>query len=92
MIGRCVSWRSYKGYGFIKGDDMRMYFVHISDVWDKNADGNRDLIQYGKYEFEPIETVKGWRAIDVRRCRNEKSDSDSGGDALPILSNDSDGG
>ena len=92
MIGRCVSWKNDKGYGFIKGDDMRMYFVHISDVWDANIVGNRNLIQYAKYEFEPIETVKGWKAIDVRRYQNEESNSYSRNNDFPVLPDDGDGG
>ena len=59
-------WNEEKGLGFIKGDDGVEYFIHYSGV---KGQGKRNLVRDEEVDFEPVETVKGPRAVEVLRGR-----------------------
>ena len=61
MRGRVTSFLTEKGYGFIRGDDGRDYFVHLDDVA-----GHVPLVDSQVVMFETTTTAKGYRARSVR--------------------------
>ena len=51
-----VNWfDTQKGYGFIKGEDGKEYFVHVSELPDQS----KGLIENQKVSFEPGEGDRG---------------------------------
>lgn len=62
MKGKVVRLMQDKGFGFIRGEDGREYFVHRSAF--KNADF-ADVDEGREVEFEDSEGLKGLRAEDV---------------------------
>ncbi|MCQ4697992.1 cold shock domain-containing protein [Paeniclostridium sordellii] len=54
-----------KGYGFIKGDNMEEYFFHISSI---SKSEEKNMLREGmKVSFNPTESYKGKRAINVKK-------------------------
>lgn len=66
MRGKVVRYFDQKGYGFIKGDDDKVYFFHISKV-KPNKDGNKRIEQGDKVEFNSIVQQKGEMAVNIWR-------------------------
>ncbi|HJE02781.1 MAG TPA: cold shock domain-containing protein [Aliarcobacter thereius] len=63
MRGNIKTYLQEKKYGFIKGDDNKDYFFHISSLKDKNKE---DSLCEGLYlEFEQKATPKGYNAINI---------------------------
>lgn len=55
-------------YAFIKGDDGKEYFLHISefkDQWDR-LEATIAMKTFAKVEFESASTSKGLRAVNCR--------------------------
>ena len=62
LCGSVKGFSSTLRYGFITGDDGRDYFVHISQIADQNRNS---LSPHQRVEFTPIQTERGFQAIDV---------------------------
>lgn len=60
MEGIVNSFLPSKGYGFLRGDDGRDYFVHHSDIVGEHA-----VIEGQRVAFEESATPKGYRARRV---------------------------
>lgn len=61
MEGTISSFLPSKGYGFLRGDDGRDYFVHGNDILERQA-----VIEGQRVAFEEAATPKGYRARRVR--------------------------
>lgn len=61
MEGTVNSFLTSKGYGFLRGDDGRDYFVHHRDIVGANP-----VIEGQRVAFEESATPKGYRARRVR--------------------------
>ena len=61
MEGTISSFLPGKGYGFLRGDDGRDYFVHRNDVIEPRA-----VVEGQRVVFEESATPKGYRARRVR--------------------------
>lgn len=61
MEGTVSSFLVSKGYGFLRGDDGRDYFVHHRDIVGVDA-----VIEGQRVAFEEAATPKGYRARRVR--------------------------
>jgi len=61
MEGTVSSFLASKGYGFLRGDDGRDYFVHHRDIVGADA-----VIEGQRVAFEEAATPKGYRARRVR--------------------------
>lgn len=73
-----VKWYNVKkGYGFVKGEDGKDYFVHFSALKP-----GAKLFENTKVDFEATDTEKGLQAKDVN--------SIGGADAPPERSHDDD--
>ena len=59
--GVVKSYFEAKGYGFIRARGVERFF-HISDVRSEHPEG---IIPGARAEFEPTQTSKGARAVDV---------------------------
>lgn len=65
MNGIITSFYIEKGYGFIKGDNMEEYFFHISSI---SKYEEKNMLREGmKVSFNPTESDKGKRAINVKK-------------------------
>ncbi len=62
MKGTIKWFNPRKGFGFIKGEDDKEYFVHVSQV-PQDASLNED----DEVEFETEETDKGLQAQKVKK-------------------------
>ena len=60
MEGTVKFFNKLKGFGFIKGDDERDYFVHVSFIG-----GGKYLQENDRVSFEGVEDEKGLKAKDV---------------------------
>lgn len=60
--GSVTYFNESKGYGFIRDDEGREFFVHHSAI---QADGFRTLNQGEMVEFDPIVGQRGSRAANV---------------------------
>lgn len=67
MTGTVKSWSRERGWGFVLAAG-RSYFCHYKDVSPAlaSADGRRNLTVGREVEFEPAETDRGPKALDVR--------------------------
>ena len=65
MRGTVLWWTSEKGYGKIKGDDEKYYFVHYSCV-RRDGSGKVNLEKDEIVEFDPCESPRGLRAENVK--------------------------
>lgn len=61
MEGTISSFLPSKGYGFLRGDDGRDYFVHCNDIIEPDA-----VVEGQRVAFEESTTPKGYRARRVR--------------------------
>lgn len=62
MEGNIKSFLETKGYGFIKGNDDKSYFFHISDVLS-----SEQKLEEGSFvDFDETATPKGYKALKVR--------------------------
>jgi len=62
MTGRILRVLLPRGFGFIRGDDGREYFLHAKELPDGLWDG--DVLHDGvRVQFIPRETEHGWRAL-----------------------------
>ncbi len=79
MKGTVKWYNRRKGYGFVKGEDEKEYFVHFSAIEEGTFIRDNDLV-----EFEPAETEKGLQARDVKLVK-KASDiaAEEGGEAAP---------
>lgn len=58
-----VKWfNEEKGYGFIAGEDGQDYFVHCSAIV---ATGFKKMAEDQAVEFDPEETKRGLKAVNV---------------------------
>ena len=60
MKGNITSFKTEKGFGFIKGENNKNYFFHISKVSNP-----KDIESNYMVEFNIQETNKGLNAIDI---------------------------
>lgn len=60
MKGRVKSFNEERGFGFIRGEDSKEYFVHITDILD-----NQLLARGRMVEFDPDINEKGYIARAV---------------------------
>lgn len=66
MTGVVYKLIQMRGIGFIKDEEGRERFMHISDCVPR---GLFETLQEGQtVEFRPTETPKGLRAMEIRRC------------------------
>jgi len=64
--GVTVWFSNTKGYGFLKGEAGKEYFVHFSAI---DADGYKSLREGDRVSFELVEGTKGrMQAERVRKC------------------------
>ena len=68
MKGKVDNWKRKFGYGFIKGEDGQVYYVHASQLSDdfRGADGRKDLDMRETVHFDPERSKKGPEARNVR--------------------------
>ena len=59
--GTVTKWLGDRGFGFIKTEDGKEFFVHNSDIQGKNS-----LSEGEKVEFEVTEGDRGPRAAKVK--------------------------
>lgn len=62
MRSRVKWFNNEKGYGFIDYKENEDIFVHYSAI---NQDGYKSLAEGQYVEFNLLETVKGYQALDV---------------------------
>lgn len=62
MQGRVVKKMDDKGFGFIKGEDGKEYFFHMSCLKNVRFDA---LVVGQEVSFEDAENQKGLRAEDI---------------------------
>jgi len=61
MKGTVKFFNETKGFGFIKAEDEKEYFVHISGI-----ENGIELNEGDKVEFEPKEDDRGVKAVNVK--------------------------
>ncbi|MBU7048244.1 MAG: cold shock domain-containing protein [Theionarchaea archaeon] len=61
-MGTVKRYNGFKGWGFIRGDDDKDYFVHQSFI---ESTGHKLLRPGDRVEFEPVQTYKGLQAHNV---------------------------
>ncbi len=71
MIGKIISWDNRKNFGFIKGENGETYFLHNSEIKDKESMSK--FRSQTKLNFDFKATKRGLRAIDVEFVSNPKS-------------------
>lgn len=75
MKGTVKWFNRIRGYGFIKGEDDKEYFVHKTELPEgKFLDDNDEV------EFETAETDKGLQAQNikvVKKAEDKESEEDS---------------
>ena len=59
--GTVARWLGDRGFGFIKTEDGKEFFVHNSDIQGKSS-----LREGEKVEFEVTEADRGPRAVKVK--------------------------
>ena len=65
MKGKIKWYSGTKGYGYATGEDGKDYFVHFSEI-KTDEDGRRPWINEEQdLEFDPAETDKGPRALNI---------------------------
>jgi CspA family cold shock protein len=66
MNGNVKTLKKERGFGFIKGDDGREYFFHVSGM---NEKGEFDHLQEGDPVSFDVDTeaTRGLRAKDIER-------------------------
>lgn len=64
MKGKIISWDEDKKFGFIKGENGEKYFLHASEVKDKNA--LKKIVKDKQVYFDFKKTDRRLRAIEVR--------------------------
>jgi len=72
MNGYIKSFVESKSYGFIKGEDNKDYFFHISNINSKSKTRIKDN---RKVTFESIATKKGYAAININIHESKISDN-----------------
>lgn len=60
MKGKVTYFNKQRGYGFIRGEDEKDYFVHLSEL-----PRNTYLEQEDNVKFTPAESQKGPQAREV---------------------------
>jgi CspA family cold shock protein len=73
ISGTCAWFNPQKGYGFVKGDDSKSYFVHHSVVDGPHGPGVQNLVEGERVELEPGLGERGPMARRVRVLRPDKS-------------------
>ncbi|MBO8092418.1 MAG: cold shock domain-containing protein [Prosthecochloris sp.] len=68
MRGEVTRYNEFRGYGFIKGDDDRNYFVHRSFI---EGEGYKYLREGDRVEFDPREVPKGFEAGHVKVIKSK---------------------
>jgi len=63
LIGKVKFFHTKKGWGFIRTEDGKDYFVHYSQI---KADGFKNLNRDDEVEFDIIEGDKGIMAGNVK--------------------------
>ncbi|MFM7448139.1 MAG: helix-turn-helix domain-containing protein [Leptolyngbyaceae cyanobacterium] len=71
LRGTVTRFNSKDGYGFIKGDDGRTFYVSSIDI----AGWGQSLRRNEKVEFESIRVPQGWAAKNVVSLSNKSSSS-----------------
>jgi len=71
LRGTVTKFNSKDGYGFIKGDDGRTFYVSSIDI----AGWGQSLRRNEKVEFESIRVPQGWAAKNVVSLSNKSSPS-----------------
>ncbi len=64
MKGKIISWDEDKKFGFIKGENGEKYFLHASEIKDKNA--LKKIVKDKQVYFDFKKTDRRLRAIEVR--------------------------
>jgi cold shock CspA family protein len=71
--GELKTFLPEKGYGFIKGDDNKDYFLHVKDLTDP---GDKDRLAEGVIlEFDQKATPKGYQATQCQLLNSEDIDT-----------------
>lgn len=66
MNGVVVRINTGKAYLFIMGENEIQHFAHVKDfLRRRDFDSAREGTPV---EFTPIQTTKGWRAVEVKQC------------------------
>lgn len=60
MKGTVKFFNDKKKFGFIKGEDEKEYFVHVTDVQDQASLAENDSV-----DFEPEQGERGLKATNV---------------------------
>lgn len=67
MLGTVIFFTYEKGIGFIRGEDLKSYFVHYSNI---DHYGYYYFIRGEQVEFDIENVKKGARAIHVKTLNN----------------------
>lgn len=70
MLGNIVSWDNRKNFGFVKDDKGETYFLHNSEI--KNKDSMKLFKTNSQLDFDFKATKRGLRAVDVKFIDNPK--------------------
>ncbi len=65
---------SMKGYGFLSDEDQKDYFCHFTDCDNCFRDSRSEqinLIRNQVVEFDPEQTEKGLKAVNIRKLQRE---------------------
>ncbi|HEX3855960.1 MAG TPA: cold shock domain-containing protein [Verrucomicrobiae bacterium] len=62
--GKVKWWDSKKGFGFITGSNDEDFFVHHTGVIGLR--GKKNLEENQSVAFDPIQSEKGMKAVNVR--------------------------
>lgn len=69
MKGKVKWFNNKKGFGFITSEDGKDYFVHYSKI---EGEQEYKTLKFGEnVEFDPLETLQGPQAANVKKRDNE---------------------
>jgi len=72
MTGVIIRLLPNRGYGFIRGKDLQIRFMHARDAKDFELMHEGLLVSFTPLEKEVNDKHNGLRAIDVEKCLDSK--------------------
>lgn len=79
MTGTVERFNNTKGWGFIRGDDKEIYFVHYSSLSNAfmNRRGRREIWNGCRVKFTPVQRGDKYAAKEVEDCNDDSGNSTS---------------